>query len=106
MIREIREEEKKLIAHIVKDEIEIPKFIRELKDGGMGSISFDLNKKSIRYESLFNAEFIDSDGLLVDIELTIDEQGNLFEFDFFKVDFNKLINYPKYENLTITKCNI
>ena len=42
---------------------------------------------------------MDDDGVLVSIELTVDERDELFELDFWKVDFSPLRRYPNPEDL-------
>ncbi len=100
-MRPIRENEKKLIRFLAGPNLEIPELVVDLKDGGMGSIKFDLTKKENRVNQIAAAVFTDKDGVLVDIELTSDKAGNLFELDFWKVDFSELVRYPQIENLKI-----
>jgi len=45
------------------------------------------------------AQYIDSDGIIVMITLTIDSNDNLLDLDFWKVNFEKLEKYPKPEEL-------
>ncbi len=80
---------------------EVPEFVRDLNDGKMGSISFDIEKVQCRNKQIAAAEYIDSDGILVEIELTCDKNGKLFELDFWKVNFSQLRIYPNIENLKI-----
>ena len=100
-MRKIKDKERKLIKSIVNDKKEIPNLVKDLNDGEMRSISFDLKNEFERFESIFKAEYIDSDKILVDIELTVNERGDLYELDFFKVDFGKLITYPTFNKLKI-----
>jgi len=102
-MRPLKPEEFQLLKSITVGQIEIPENVRELNDGKMGSISFDLKNENLRFKSVVVAEYIDSDGVLVDIELTIDKKGNLFEFDFWKVNFEPLVLYPIFENIEIIK---
>ena len=46
-------------------------------------------------KTLAEAQYNDVDGVLVSIALNIDKNGNLFEMDFWKVDFSPLRSYPK-----------
>ncbi|WP_394421265.1 DUF6984 family protein [Tenacibaculum mesophilum] len=39
--------------------------------------------------------------MLVDIELSVDKRGRLYELDFFKINFGKLITYPTFDELKI-----
>jgi len=108
-MREITSSEKKFISTLLKHSsknFEVPKLVRELDDGGMGSFSFDLNETKKREKSLVEGNFEDKDGCIVDFELTLDSQGDLFELDFFKVDFSPLINLPSEDQIKITTSNI
>lgn len=48
---------------------------------------------------------MDSDGILVDFEITTDEDNELFELDLWKVDFSKLLSYPQLNEIKITPHN-
>ena len=61
----------------------------------------NLEKKKTRYRQIVEAEYLDSDGILVSIELTEDSEGNLYELDLWKVDFNPLITYPTFDKVRI-----
>jgi hypothetical protein len=73
----------------------------DLKDGAMGSIR--LTDKSDRARKmgseLVTAHYIDEDGVPVVISVNLDEDGRLFEMDFWKVDFSPLKHYPRPELL-------
>ncbi len=45
--------------------------------------------------TLVEAQYLDSDGVLVSIAVNADKQGQLFELDLWKVDFSPLKRYPK-----------
>ncbi|GFD83657.1 hypothetical protein KUL118_65190 [Tenacibaculum sp. KUL118] len=100
-MRKIEDKEKELIISIINDKKEVPNLVKDLNDGEMGSISFDLKNESKRFESIFKAEYLDSDNVLVDIELSVDKRGRLYELDFFKINFGKLITYPTFDELKI-----
>ena len=75
----------------------------DMNDGGMGSIRF---QAPVGEETRFGAEiakafYHDVDKELVDIAVNIDEQGRLFEIDFWKVDYSKLIQYPEPNQLEL-----
>jgi|GEM_PF-6045057 len=93
-----------LIKKLINGLFEIPELVRDMNDGEMGSISFDIDKRQSRNEQVSAAKYID-DGVLVDIELTIDEKGNLFELDFWKVDVSPLKVYPAIEGLKTKALN-
>jgi hypothetical protein len=66
--------------------------VADMQDGGMGSIRF-LGSGPIGM-ALAEAQYLDSDGVLVSIAVNGDKQGQLFELDFWKVDFSPLKRYP------------
>lgn len=100
-MRPITKQEKDLIEYLTNSSANIPDQVRDLKDGNMGSITFDLGNNQLRIKQIATAKYLDEDGTLVDIELTIDNNGNLYELDFWKVDFSPLKSYPKIEKLKI-----
>ena len=102
-MRQIKPLELELIKKLTDGKFYIPNHVIELKDGKMGSISFDLEKKKARYRQITEAEYLDSDGTMVSIELTADIEDNLFELDLWKVDFSPLITYPTFDKLKIKK---
>jgi len=68
--------------------------VADMQDGGMGSIRF-LGPGPKRFgKALVEAQYLDSDGVLVSIAVNADKQGQLFELDFWKVDFSSLKRYP------------
>lgn len=75
--------------------------VSEMDDGGMGSLLFEGNSTKDRNigNVIGNAEFIDSDGITVSIGLNVDEDHQLFELDVWKVDYSKLISFPKSSEL-------
>jgi hypothetical protein len=81
---------KSLLANVEKAKV------RDLKDGQMGSVEFVGDSPDVRRMSrcVAEADYVDSDGVSVSIAVNIDQEGNLFEIDMWKVDFNRLIQYP------------
>jgi hypothetical protein len=74
--------------------------VKPLNDGGMGSLRIVLNCQSendlIKFgKEVSNIEFNDIDGIKVLASLNVDENGNLFELDLWKVDFSPLILIPE-----------
>jgi len=104
-MRTIKSNEIELIKKLTNGLFEIPELVRDMDDGKMGSISFDIEKRQTRNDQISAAEYIDADGILVDIELTSDKNGKLFELDFWKVDFSPLKVYPTIEKLKIKAPN-
>ena len=70
--------------------------VTDIQDGGMGSIRFLSAYRSIRElgKQIVTANYIDEVGVLVSIAINTDDQGNLFEVDFWKTDFSVLRRYP------------
>jgi|GEM_PF-569060 len=104
-MRKISNSEKQFVLNLLKHsnlKVEIPEMVIQMKDGKMGSISFDLAQNQTRNERIVAGNFMDDDGILIDFELTIDLQGKLFELDFWKVDFSQLFSFPKENEIKIT----
>lgn len=69
----------------------------------MGSVRF-LSVNPTRRglgEVLAEAEYVDEDGVPVLIAINADKSGNLYELDFWKVDFSPLRRYPMASELKI-----
>jgi hypothetical protein len=72
--------------------------IMPLDDGGMGS--FRIYPSGVSQEdrvfgrSISSAEFRDADGTRVSAVLNLDQEGELFEVDIWKVDFSPVIEIP------------
>ncbi len=71
----------------------------DMRDGGMGSIRFVKTKPRVFGKVLREAQYIDVDGVCVSITINTDNLGDLFEVDFWKVDFSPLKRYPKPSDL-------
>ncbi|MEN3323867.1 hypothetical protein VP395_09020 [Mariniflexile soesokkakense] len=98
-MRILKDKEIELIEFLTDSKFEIPHIVRDLNDGKMGSISFDIEDKWSRCDQIAAAQFIDEDGILVDVELTSNINGGLFELDFWKVDFSSLVSFPNIEKV-------
>lgn len=103
--RKIKEEEINLIVFLLTkvgltvNEYPINEFVDEYEGYVMGSIGLGNPDDSPYAGDLIQAKYIDSDGKEVAITLTMDENGQLLDLDFWKVDFSKLLIYPKPEDL-------
>jgi hypothetical protein len=75
--------------------------VQQMEDGGMGSIRFvePASAKQSFGQEIAAAGYVDSDGVPVDITVNLDKKGNLFEIDFWKVDFSSLLRYPRSQDL-------
>jgi hypothetical protein len=74
-----------------------------MSDGGMGSIKFlhaDDRVRRLGFE-VAKATYTDDDGIPVSIALNLDQYGDLFELDFWKVDFSSLVRYPRVDELRV-----
>jgi len=100
-MRPIKQKEIELIKKLCNNQFKIPELVKDLNDNYIGSISFDIENKQARQKSIATAEYIDIDRVFVDIELSIDEEGKLFELDFWKVDFSELKEYPTFNKLKV-----
>jgi hypothetical protein len=109
MARTLRQDEREIIRALLSSS---PSRIRlasgleealveDMADGGMGSIRFvrshgDRAKMGMEFAS---ADYLDADSVSVSITLNLDEEGQLFELDFWKVDFSPLMRYPRADEL-------
>jgi hypothetical protein len=80
--------------------------VKDMEDGGMGSIRFEPSKSRRYGRTLAEAQYTDGDGVLVSITLNADTDGNLFEMDFWKVDFCPLVRYPQPCDLEFKKFGV
>ena len=72
--------------------------VDEYEGGIMGSIC--IGQPNAQYAGdIAQAKYIDTDGVEVVISLTKDTEGRLLDFDFWKADFSKLLQYPKPSQL-------
>jgi hypothetical protein len=79
------------------------RLVRDMSDGGMGSIQFcpPEPKKRLYGSTIGEGSFLDEDGTLVSVSLNLDQSGDLFELDMWKVDFSPLLRYPEPGNFKI-----
>jgi len=103
MPRKLKSQERELVALLLCHCPEGTRFlfdlnervVREMTDGGMGSLRFLSDREQrVRHRALSKAEFCDSDGVVVSVELTTDQFDDLFELDLWKVDFSPLQRFP------------
>jgi hypothetical protein len=109
--RKLRKEEEDLIAAMVRNSPKADEILRSLsellvkdmKDGGMGSLRFKAaDNQNRRFgKKIAEAEFTDKDGVLVSAVVNVDDSGELFELDIWKVDFSALRRYPRPEKLRL-----
>ena len=109
--RKLRKEEAALIAAMLRNSPKADELLRslserrvqEMNDGGMGSLRFRTADNRQRHFSkkIAEAEFTDQDGTLVSAVVNLDEIGELFELDIWRVDFSPLKRYPRPEDLRL-----
>jgi len=83
------------------------RLVEDMKDGGMGSERFKVsdNRERRLGKKIAEAEFRDQDGIPVSAVLNVDDKGQLFELDMWKVDFSALKRYPRPEELRLKQPN-
>jgi hypothetical protein len=74
------------------------RLVIDLNDGGMRSIRF-VGSNGPLISSLKSAKYLDVDGVLVLIDLYLDDADELHEVDIWKVDFSPLQHYPSPTSL-------
>lgn len=81
--------------------------VEEMQDGGMGSLRFfaEPGRKRRMSRELVSAEFIDDDQIPVLLSVNLDEDGELFELDIWKVNFSPLKRYPRPEDLRVSEAS-
>lgn len=75
-----------------------------LPDGGMGSMRFVIFGKEEGRKfgnKVAEAKALDSDGIPLFFSLLVDEEGNLFELEIWRVDFNEIRQFPGASNLEL-----
>jgi hypothetical protein len=106
-LRELRDEERELIQFLAAGFLPQSKIerslagarVEDMADGGMGSIRFAGPPGRKMGRELVESVYHDVDGTMVVITVNLDTRGELFELDFWKVDFSPLKKYPKYSEL-------
>src|SRR5260370_1996646 len=100
--RSLRPEERDLIASLLsrahpKKPTPVPSEAQvvDMQDGWMGGIRFAHPDSRHFGAELARGEYLDSDGVLVSIAINADDRGELFELDFWNVDFSPLKRYPR-----------
>lgn len=104
-VRLLRDDEKALLAALIEGAPQAKRLlsslenavVEEMDDGGMGSLRFcrsDTKESQHLEDLLVEKEFVDSDGVPVMVAVNLDELGDLFELDIWKVDFSPLKRFP------------
>lgn len=75
--------------------------VESLSDGKMGSLRFFSSNADRKLgQCAAEVDFKDEDNVTVSVVLNLDNYGELFELDIWKVDFTKLLRWPKFEDIT------
>lgn len=73
--------------------------VASMSDGGMGSLKLFLGAETgvgrAFGRTISECNFIDSDGVLVIASLNVDKEGDLFELDMWKTNYERLIRIPE-----------
>jgi hypothetical protein len=103
-LRTLGSEEQALIEHMLHEVSQENRFrdlisnclVEDLSNGGMGSTRFDSQNRGERRlgEDLCQSEFLDFDGVPILATLSLDNFGQLFELDLWKVDFSPILQFP------------
>jgi hypothetical protein len=111
MMRRLRDEEKSLIAEMVRGLPDAPLLlhsiddavVQEMRDGGMGSLRFaqPTADKPRFGRQIRAATFADADGLPVSIAINLDQNRQIFELDVFKADGSPLKRFPRPCDISI-----
>ncbi|MBP0605700.1 MULTISPECIES: DUF6984 family protein [Burkholderia] len=104
MLRRLKQDERGLLVALIAGE---PKandllaslgdaIVEEMEDGGMGGLLFYRPDDRPRRlgKKLVEKEFVDIDGVPVMVAVNLDDHGELYELDIWKVDFSPLKRFP------------
>lgn len=69
--------------------------VRDMDDGGMGSLRIGRADTGRRFgRELVEGWYLDDDDMPISVSMNLDQFGELFEVDSWKVDFSKRIRLP------------
>ena len=68
--------------------------VQPMNDGGMGSLRFVTSGSDRMHHEAVAARCLDEDGVPLELSLNLDENGDLFELDIWKVDFSPVKHLP------------
>ena len=75
--------------------------VLDMNDGKMGTVQFAGHDNRFLGSCLVEAQYVDLDGVPVNIVLNADTTGQLYELDIWKADFSPLQAYPVFERVTV-----
>jgi hypothetical protein len=74
--------------------------VSPMNDGGMGSLLIGQPNSSRKMsKAVAQVHFKDSDGTLITAALNLDQFGDLFELDIWRVDFKSIQRWPNAEDI-------
>ena len=106
-VRNIKPEEYALTMYLLtlvndkRSEQFTPGVVKVLNDGEMGSIEFITEKDRKFGKDIVQVMYVDEDNIDVLITLIEDNNGDLYELEFWKTNFKKLIKYPNPEEVVL-----
>jgi|CXWL01.1.fsa_nt_gi hypothetical protein len=74
-------------------------FVTPMNDGGMGSLRFASNRLERRAKQVSHGRARDIDGVQLDLTINVDQDGDLFELDIWKVDFSPIQRFPRPDDI-------
>lgn len=77
--------------------------VREMLDGGMGSIRFVKEQRRRGACGVAEQFYTDTDGVLVLFQLDLDDHDEPWEIDAWKVDFSPLRRPPSIDDLRLRR---
>jgi hypothetical protein len=103
--RPLAPRERALVTAMLRDKPDCARFLERLEtyrvvdmdDGGMGSVRFvaaSSGKKRLFGKRVADAKFVDEDGVPILVAINLDDDGELFELDIWKVDYSPTKKYP------------
>jgi hypothetical protein len=77
--------------------------VQDMDDRGMGGVRIlTVDQRTRKFgRALAEAEYADEDEVVVSITVNVDNRGELYELDFWKVDFSPLKRYPQPQQLRV-----
>ncbi|MGO4153075.1 DUF6984 family protein [Cupriavidus sp. YAF13] len=104
IVRGLKDDERTLLAKLIAGKPQEMRLlgsladalVEEMDDGGMGSLRFYASDARSRRlgEQLAKREFVDIDGIPVMVAINLDDHGDLYELDIWKVDFSPFNRFP------------
>lgn len=104
-MRNLKAKEKPLVAWLLsqakKSKAVDELLVTEMPDGGMGSLNFHSQSAERHFNgAVAEGQFRDADGVLVIVTLNVDTEGNLYELDVWRTDFEPLQRWPEVHEIS------